>query len=324
MNHDQFIREQVLRAIALNRIPGYHFCGNFLDLWFEDVRDGKSRVTIKSAPHVLASDGNMSPIALAVAADFAAATAIRTADDPAARLATVCLHMQLTNAPMTGDLIARGTLDGFFEGAKGRLGLARLHVESAGQLVAFGTGTFMILPPPGGLVLDPIPWVNKRPGAVALPAMGDLDEQEQDIVDRGERALNASRSGERSFLDAFFDIRTSVHDRVGRAEMSNGLHVGNRVGHVQGGISMGMAMASANAALPAEWALVGITASYISPGEGETLTAYSEVIHKGRLTAVVSTKLVGIEGRLVLEVTTNHARRQDGGVPGAFAGHPQS
>ena len=315
MNHDEFIREQVLRAIALNRIPGYHFCGNFLDLWFEDVHDGKSKITIKSAPHVLGADGRMSPVSLAVGADFAAATAIRTAGDPSARLATVSLHLQLTNRPMSGDLVAYSTLDGFFEDGKGRLGLARVRVESDGQMVAFGTGTFMVLAAPGGRKLDPIPWINKRPQNVVLPSLADLSDQEQDIVDRSERALVASRTKGTAFLDEFLNIRTSVHDRVGRADMDNGPHVGNRVGHVQGGISMGMVIASASAALPAEWALIGITASYISPGEGDVLTAYSEIIHRGRLTAVVSTKLVGIEGRLVLEVTTNHARRKDGATP---------
>ena len=314
MNHDEFIREQVLRAIALNRIPGYHFLGNFLDLWFEDVHNGKSKVTIKSAPHVLGADGFMSPMSLAVTADFAAATAIRTAGDPAARLATVSLHLQLTNKPMSGDLVAYSTLDCFFDDGKGRLGLARVHVESDGQMVAFGTGTFMVLAAPGGRKLDPIPWINKRPDSVVLPSLSDLSDDERDIVERSERALVASKANGTAFLDEFLNIRTAVHDRVGRADMENGPHIGNRVGHVQGGISMGVAMASANAALPAEWALVGITASYVSPGEGDVLTAYSEIIHRGRLTAVVSTKLVGIEGRLVLEVTTNHARRQDGGT----------
>lgn len=315
LNHDEFIREQILRAIALNRIPGYHFCGNFFDLWFEDVHDGKARVTIKSAPHVTGIDGNMDPTPLAVAADFAAATAIRTAGDPSDRLATVSLHMQLTNAPISGDLVAYGTLDGFFEGVKGRLGLARFHLESDNQLVGFGTSTFMVLPPPGGRKLDPIPWINNRPGDVTLPAISNLDESEQEIVSRGERAIAASRSRGTAFLTEFLNIRSEAGDRRARTRMDNGPHVGNRVGHVQGGISMGMVIESANAALPAEWALVGITASYVSPGEGDELTAHSEVIHRGRLTAVVSTKLIGIEGRLVLEVTTNHTRRQDGATP---------
>ena len=315
LNHDEFIREQILRAIALNRIPGYHFCGNFFDLWFEDVYDGKARVTIQAAPHVMGDDGNMAPTPLAVAADFAAATAIRTAGDPSVRLATVSLHMQLTNAPIRDDLIAYGTLDGFFEGAKGRLGLARFHIESNGQLVAFGTSTFMVMPPPGGRKLDPIPWINKRPEKIALPALHELDESEKEIFARGERALAAARTKGTAFLTEFLNITTHPGDRSARAQMDNGPHVGNRVGHVQGGISMGMVIDSANASLPAEWALVGITASYVSPGEGDELTAHSEIIHRGRLTAVVHTRLLGIEGRLVLEVTTNHTRRQDGSTP---------
>lgn len=312
LNHDEFIRTQVLRGIALNRVPGYHFCGNFFDLTFNDVYNGRSQVSIKSAPHVVGNDGLIAPIPLAVVADFAAATAIRTADDPSARLATVSLHMQITNEPMAGDIVAHAVLDGFFQGAKGRLGLSRFHIECNSKLVAFGTGTFMILTPPGGKRLAPIAWINNPPGHTPLPEVAELDHDERFIYDRAQRALESSRANGTAFLSEFLNIRIQSMDRTSRAEMENGPHIGNRVGHVQGGISMGLAMESANATLPAEWGLVGVTASYVSPGEGDVLTAHSEIIHKGRLTAVVSTKLIGIEGRLMLEVTTNHARRQDG------------
>jgi len=307
IDQSSFIRDQILRAIALNRTPGYHFCGNFLDLWFEDVYDGKSRITIKAAPHVLGSDGNMPPVTLAVAADFAAASAVRTADDPAIRLATVSLHLQLTGQPMTGDLIAKGTLDGFFPSAQGKLGLARITVVSNDQLVAFGTSTFMVLPPPGGKKLFPIPWVNNRPPEIERPRLEELSNDELQIVERAEKALKLSHDNGMAFIEAFLDIQSTSSDGLVISTMANGPHINNRVGHVQGGVSLGMAMVSANSALPKDWAIVGITASYVSPGEGETLTARSEIIHKGRMTAVVSTKLMG-SGRLVLEVTTNHVK----------------
>ena len=54
--------------------------------------------------------------------------------------------------------------------------------------------------------------------------------------------------------------------------MVNGPHIGNRVGHVQGGLTLTFAQATARAALPQDWLLNGITAGYVSPGEGKRLT----------------------------------------------------
>ena len=91
--------------------------------------------------------------------------------------------------------------------------------------------------------------------------------------------------------------------------MRNGPHVGNRVGHAQGGIQLGLAAVTAAAALPANWALTGISGWYISPGEGSSLCARSEIVHHGRLTAVIRTHLTGKDKRRVLEVVTTHACR---------------
>ena len=70
---------------------------------------------------------------------------------------------------------------------------------------------------------------------------------------------------------------------------------------------MGLAAAAASAALPPTWALVGISAWYISPGEGRVIKARSRVLHHGRLTAVVRTEITGKNNRRVLEVVTTHA-----------------
>ena len=93
--------------------------------------------------------------------------------------------------------------------------------------------------------------------------------------------------------------------------MRNGAHVGNRVGHAQGGVLMGLAASTAATALGREWSLASIGASFTSPGEGDVLEATASVIHRGRWTAVVRTQVIGFEGRRVLEVITNHARRTE-------------
>ena len=93
------------------------------------------------------------------------------------------------------------------------------------------------------------------------------------------------------------------------SEMRSGAHVGNRVGHVQGGLLVGFGAATANAALPATWSLASVTACFVSPGEGASLHAQAKVAHHGRETAVVRTEITGAGGRRVLEMLTTHARR---------------
>ena len=56
-----------------------------------------------------------------------------------------------------------------------------------------------------------------------------------------------------------------------RTRFAIGPHLTNRVGHVQGGISVGVAARCACAAAPKGMMLSNITAWYISPGRGKSL-----------------------------------------------------
>ena len=92
------------------------------------------------------------------------------------------------------------------------------------------------------------------------------------------------------------------------AAWRNGMHVGNRVGHAQGGLLVGLGAATANAALPASWRLAAISAWFVSPGEGAELVARSTLWHQGRDTAVVRTEIGGEGDRRALEMVSAHAR----------------
>ena len=49
---------------------------------------------------------------------------------------------------------------------------------------------------------------------------------------------------------------------------------------MQGGLQIGMAIITAEAALPAEWAVSGISAWFLSPGEGDHIEADARVEHR--------------------------------------------
>lgn len=88
--------------------------------------------------------------------------------------------------------------------------------------------------------------------------------------------------------------------------MPNGPHVGNRVGYVQGGILLGLAAATATAALPETWMLSAVAVAFISPGEGPALQAKASVVHQGQRVSVIRTEVTRSDGRLVLEAMSTH------------------
>jgi len=293
LNPRERIRRRVLRGLALNRIPGLHFPGNFLDVSFDRVGRKGVRLSLDPGPWCTDAAGEIDLSALAMLADLALGASIRAQLSREARIATVSFALQLTGAPRRGRLHARAEFQGFFAGAGARLGLSRVSVSGARGQVCYGTGSFMALQPPRGLTLHPVP-LRSRGSASPVPLREkNLFQAERKIL----RCADAALAARGNFIDRFWG---------GAGVLKNGLHAGNRVGHAQGGILIAMAAKNAAAKLAGEWRLGAVTALYISPGEGRTLRAASSVIHEGRLTAVVNTFITGRNGRRVLEVLTTH------------------
>lgn len=293
MNARQIIRRRVLRGIALNRQPGLHFPGSFLGILFDRIDRSGARLSLDPGPWCRDAGDETDMAALTVLADLALGASIRAQLSPETRLATVSLGLQFTGAPRKGRLRAEGGFQGFFARSAGRLGLSRVAVHGDAGQVCFGTGTFMALQPPKNVTLHPVPFRKRGSAEPAGLNEEDLSEEEKDILRRADAALAAGGN----FIGKFWG---------GAHKLENGLHVGNRVGHAQGGILIGMAASNAAAALPSGWKMSGITALYVSPGEGRLLRANSKVVHQGRLTAVVRTRITGKNRRRVLEVVTTH------------------
>lgn len=293
MNTRERIRRRVLRGLALNRTPGFHFPGNFIDVSFDHVSRKGVRLSIDPGPWSADDSGQTDFGALAILADLALGASIRAQLSRATRVATVSLSLQFTGAPRLGRLQARGEFQGFFERGRGRLGLGRVAVAGGAGQVCYGTGSFMALAPPKGVTMHPVPLRNRRSAAPLSLNEKDLSPEERKILQRADAALAAGGS----FIQSFWG---------GPNALQNGLHAGNRVGHAQGGILVGMAAANAGAALKGNWRLAGLSALYISPGEGRILRASSAVVHQGRLTAVVRTRVTGRNRRRVLEVVTTY------------------
>jgi len=296
---------QVLHALALARIPGWNFPGHFLGLSFDEVSDDESLLSLEPGPHCVARNGEQSLGAIAVLADVALAACMRRRIGLATRMATVAMSLQFTGVRPEGRLEARGCFDGFLAGAKGRQGMMRLEVRAGGRLVCTGSGSFMALgTPPGAAPLPMFPRHEQQAVEPLVPAQ--LRDDEQRVY---QRALDAvADSGADSFFDRFVGLIARHHAGGASCEFDNGLHVGNRVGHTQGGLTWALAMITAAAALEGSWRLAGASAGYIAPGTGPKLFAEAQVLHEGGLTAVVRARVLDSAGRTVLELLSNYSR----------------
>ncbi|APV48232.1 hypothetical protein BWI17_00180 [Betaproteobacteria bacterium GR16-43] len=296
------INDRVLRAIAMARIPGFHFSGHFLDVAFGNVAPEGAHVSMEIGPHLVGTNGSAHPGAIAFLADIALSASIRSTIDESVRLATVHLHLQLTGAPAIGRLDAIGEFQGNFVEAAARHGLSRTTLTCNGKKVAIGTGAFMMLEPPPGVTMHPVR--QERSHAPPLK-LKDLTPHERAILRAADKA-EAQADSHASFIERFWGYEAKRTATGATCAMRNGGQVGNRVGHVQGGILIGLAAATANASLPETWRLSAINTSFVSPGEGSVLRARSKVVHHGRKTAVVHTEVTGVSRRRVLDVVSTH------------------
>ena len=301
------IRAAVLRGIALNRTPGFHFAGNFLGM--ELLEAGRrTHVAMAPAAHNVDRGGTVPMAAIAMAADIALAASVRAQLQPASRLATVSMHLQLDGNVPRGTLEARGEFAGFVEGAASRQGVARVTLEAGGRPFGFGHGAFMALQPPPGMTMHPVQ--PHRARDVALPREDELDAAERAILERADRLLAHPSDG--SFVSRFLGADHAAQTANGAdCRMENGVHVGNRVGHAQGGILVAFAAQAASASLGPHWQLVSIAAAFVSPGEGPVLEAAASVVHRGRWTGVTHVDVAGPGGRRVLDAAATHARRKE-------------
>jgi acyl-coenzyme A thioesterase PaaI-like protein len=114
---------------------------------------------------------------------------------------------------------------------------------------------------------------------------------------------------EHAFIEHFWGNLPKTTTGGATCRVPIGPQIGNRVGHVQGGILIGLAQSTAAKAVPRHPAISNISAWYISPGSGKELYIRSSIVHAGRSFAVVRTEIKNADGKLVLEAVSNHAAR---------------
>lgn len=305
-NDADFIRHRTLLALSNNRAPGYHFAGHFLDMQCPRYERDGIVMEMDTEPHNANPDGTTNLGAVFFMADMALAAACRVFVDPSRRTATLKMHMNFLGGELRGRIRAETQSPGFLE----HTALPEAHctgrVLSNGREVIQMGGTWVAPPTPDGRPLYPLPWEKTyHPPKLPLLQKSQLDAQEKAVLRRVEEALRKAADG--GFMQRLWTPVTRHTAKGATGRLPIGLYVGNRVGHVQGGISMYVALMTAVAAVPHHPIVTAASAWYIAPGQGKALTAKSTILQKGRNVAVVRTELFGTGAKRVLEVVSNHA-----------------
>ena len=147
-------------GIAGNRVAGLHFPGYFMDMAWPRVASDTVQLALADGPHCRDANGAVDIAALAILADSALATTVRTQIVPGARLATLHLQMQFTGAPATGDISAQAHLLGFSAGGALRRSLSAATLFANGKPSCHASGEFAA----------PRPAARRKDGSFAVAA----------------------------------------------------------------------------------------------------------------------------------------------------------
>ncbi len=299
------LRQRTLVALALERTPGFNYSCNFLGVRFPRKEGACVEVQMDHAEYCEDESGQVDITAASLLADVAMGSVVRANLSPAQRLATVSLHLQFTGIARKGPLTATGEFDNFVAGMDSRQGLCRCTVNTPGGPVIRGSGAFMVMEPPAGRTMHPVR--DAIHAGVAPLDEVTLTPDEAGILARAERACSTA-GGACGFLQRFWGMSPERTAEGAHCRVENGAHLGNRVGHMQGGLQTGLAIVTAEAALPLNWTVSSISAWFLHPGQGKHIVATSRLERRGLNTAVVRTALVSDQGQRVLEAMTTHIR----------------
>lgn len=289
------------QALRANRAAKLNFPGLFMGLSGRHVGDDGIDLTFDDGEWSRDVRGELNWPALGVLLDIGLGAVTRLKSPPTQRPATVQLQMQMTGVPMTGHAVCRARLLEHAGAAAVKHALSSGTVTCDERVVAYVSGAFLMLDLPEGRTQAREPWA---PAGLEFDRDAELDDYERTAVKRCAAAERAATPAH-PFIDRFWCGIPQGGDGKARLDVPVGPHLGNRTGHVHGGILLGMAVQTAGAAVP-QMALSNVSAWFVRPGDGARLRVRSKVVQQGRTLAVVRTQILSAEGKLVLEATSQH------------------
>lgn len=304
--------DHVLKALRLNREPGWSYPAHYLGMGFHSVSDGQAVLGMDVGNHIDAQGRPLSVI-LGVFADIALAASVRSRVGDDVRLATVSATLSFTGAAARAPL--RGASTGGFlsQDSSTLIGNSTVSVTSGDAVICTGTANFAVLENRRGTAPHPMPGVRDFNEVQAL-SLQELTDAEEQLLARARQASSASAGpGGAPFLDHFWGLLPVRNEYGAQCEFPCGMHVGNRVGHTQGGILLGLAMNTSAAAPGPGWRVLDVAADFIRPGTGSRLYADARLLREGRNLAQVRCDISTEDGALVLSSLSTLLREQSPG-----------
>lgn len=307
---------RVLQALSLQRISGWHLPGYYLGITYESVGLDEATLTMDLHSNV-DRNGQPLPVALCILADVALAAAIRGEVGFATRLATVSARLTFTGRSGTQRLSARSHTR--FRSDTNTIAIrnSSVAVLSGDTEICFAEANFAVLNRPADKPAQALPSPESLEQVEQL-GINDLTDQEKRVYLKAQKASvdgrhqNGDSAGDRdttaTFTERFWGLMPQAHGKAATCEIECGLHIGNRVGHVQGGILLGLAISTSLATVEHGWRMLEISANFIRPGTEGILKASSRIVNQGRNLAHVTCEITTDTGRLVLQTQSTLIR----------------
>lgn len=304
---------RVLQALHACRTPGWMFAGHFLDLVCTELTPQGAVMRMDIGPHCVSAQGTVSEVAVSVLADVVQAAAVRSAFGRSVRVATLTMRISLGQLPRSGRLRAVAHMQPMPQAGAIDTAVTHVHIwDDTGALCASGEACFAVLFNSKGVADHPLARRSTLQGLEPLRPE-TLDAREHAVWQAAVQAVGQAGQGA-GFVERLWGITPQAGEQPATAHclVPAGQHVGNRVGHFQGGVLLGIAQHTACAGLGADWLLRDISAQFVEAGTGSHVQAQAQPVRVGRNAAFVECVLRGPQGEVVLAAQANFVRRAPG------------
>lgn len=291
MTSDEEAQRRAFDAVSRTRVHGMHLLGHFAGIQGEPAPAASSRLTLRARE--LAAP---SLVAYCAFADLVLGSAIRSLVGAGARLGTVTLDLQHSSPIATGAIVGLGVA----APPRADFGTAHATYCCGDDMVGFGQASAMALPAPPGREPQLLPWERPFLAPVVAAGPADLDANEARFVGDVQAAARRAQENGKPVEDEFLSFqweRAAAGEARGSAAI--GPAIGNRVGHVQGGVLYAAGAIGSSQALGGPgWEVAGGSYHFLRPAGGTILTVAARAERLGRSLAFTSARLA-VDGRVV-------------------------
>jgi acyl-coenzyme A thioesterase PaaI-like protein len=294
------------KALLDSRQANLAFPTVFMDMRGEQTAPQEVTVHFDGDPLFNDGTGMVNWCAFGVLTDITLGSASDMMSGPMVRPATVHVELQMTGLTPKGAMNAVGRFVAFPSVTLARQSIVNATVSSEAGLVAQASAACVLIDLPEERKRKSWPWL--MPDHVPALEPADPDPALDRLLQSCDAAL-AKATPEFPFIDHFWLGIPERDEGTATLRVDANPKFGNRIGHLHGGMQIGIAAELAGAALDDSMRLASLSLYYIRPGVDTGFEVRSQVIHRGRNLATVQTRIVRPDGTVILEALSQHVQR---------------